>query len=355
MGRRELERGNAKPEVGRCRSGRFAFGCGQIPIPMPDVYCFGHVSTGVIVRLKGRFPAPDGYAEVAETLENHSGEATGSALVLARLGASVAIEGNWIGDTPQCRRTLEFLRSRGIDCAGLVVKPGYSGVNEIVVSDGDSRTVFGRYCDLLFTTPQWEPPSVERIRASRVVCVDPAFGETTLLVARKAKAAGKPLVTCDARADSELARLADVVAVSGEMMEREYPQAMRDPAARERLFAEYVEHCPGLVVFTAGSQPLWYARGSAAQPGPGRAAPGVRCEQPPFPVEVVDSAGAGDSFRGGLIYGMLRGWSDADTVRFACAVAALICTTAPGCVNPPTIEQVRGLLVARGAPQPPEP
>ncbi|MBK8478062.1 MAG: carbohydrate kinase family protein [Opitutaceae bacterium] len=320
---------------------------------MPDVYCFGHVSTGVILRLKGRFPAPDGYAEVAESLDNHSGEATGSALVLAQLGVTVALEGNWIGDTPACRRTLAFLQSRGIDCAGLEVKSGYPGVNEIVVSDGDSRTVFGRYCDLLFTTPQWEPPSLERIGAARVVCVDPAFGETTLLVARAAKAAGKPLVTCDARADSELARLADVVAVSGEMMAREYPAAMTDPAARARLFEDYVEQCPGLVVFTAGSQPLWYARGRTAPPAPGRAAPGLRCEQPPFPVAVVDSAGAGDSFRGGLIYGMLCGWSDADTVRFACAVAALVCTTAPGCVNPPSLAQVRALLVERGAPLPP--
>ena len=316
---------------------------------MPDVYCFGHVSTGVILRLKGRFPSPDGYAEVVETLDNHSGEATGSALVLARLGISVALEGNWIGDTPQCRRTLEFLQSRGIDCSGLVVKSGYQGVNEIVVSDGDTRTVFGRYCDLLFTTPQWERPSAERIRAAKIVCVDPSFGDTTLLVARTAKAAGKPLVTCDARADSELARLADVVAVSGEMMAREYPDALRDPVARERLFAEYVERCSGLVVFTAGSQPLWYARGCSARPEPGHAPAGVKCEQPPFPVEVVDSAGAGDSFRGGLIYGMLRGWSDADTVRFACAVAALICTTAPGCVNPPPLAQVQTFLAERGA------
>ncbi len=320
---------------------------------MSDVYCFGHVSTGVILRLRDKFPAPDGYGEIVATLENHSGEATGSALVLARLGASVALEGNWIGDTPQCRRTLEFLGSRGIDCAGLVVKSGYPGVNEIVVSDGDTRTVFGRYCDLLFTTPQWEPPSAARIQAARVVCVDPAFGDTTLFVARTAKAAGRPLVTCDARADSELARLADVVAVSGEMMAREYPVALTDPAARERLFAEYLERCPGLVVFTAGSRPLWYGRGRGAVAQPGQAVPGVRCELPPFPVEVVDSAGAGDSFRGGLIYGMLCGWSDEDTVRFACAVAALICTTAPGCVNPPTLEQVRDFLAARGAPLPP--
>lgn len=320
---------------------------------MHDVYCFGHVSTGVILRLKGRFPAPDGYGEVVETLENHAGEATGTALVLARLGASVALEGNWIGDTPACRRTLEFLRARGIDCSGLAVRPGYQGVNEVVVSDGETRTVFGRYGDLLFTTPQWEPPSVARIAAARIVCVDPAFGAATMAVARTAKAHGRPLVTCDARADSALAALADVVAVSGEMMAREYPAAAEQAAARAALFEEYLERCSGLVVFTAGARPLWYGRGRRALPRAGAAAPCARQELAPFPVEVIDSAGAGDSFRGGLIYGMLQGWSDEHAVRFACAVAALICTTAPGCVHSPTLEQLRDFLVARRAPLPP--
>ena len=75
----------------------------------------------------------------------------------------------------------------------------------------------------------------------------------------------------------------------------------------------------------------------------------MRRELASFAVEVVDSAGAGDSFRGGLIYGFLHGWSDEDTLRFASAVAALVCTTAPGCVHPPTLEQVRAFLAARGA------
>ncbi len=310
---------------------------------MSDVYCFGHVSTGRILRLQGRYPAPDGYAEIAETLENHAGEATGSALVLARLGASVALEGNWIGDTPACRHTLDFLRSRGIDCSGLAVKPGYPGVNEIVISDGDSRTVFGRYIDLLFTTPQWEPPDAGRIRAARITCVDPSFGEATLLAARTAKAAGKPLVTSDARADGALAAQADAIVISNEFLLREYPAAVPPGEPRERLFAGYLARCPGLVVFTAGAQPLWF----------GRRGDQGRRELPSFAVQVVDSAGAGDSFRGGLIYGLLHGWSDEPALRFAAAVAALVCTTAPGCVHPPTLDQVRAFLAARGAPPPP--
>ena len=62
---------------------------------MADVYLFGHISTGVILRLRGRYPEPDGYGEIVETLENHCGEAAGSAIVLARLGVSTVLEGNW--------------------------------------------------------------------------------------------------------------------------------------------------------------------------------------------------------------------------------------------------------------------
>jgi sulfofructose kinase len=306
---------------------------------MSDVYFFGHVTTGVILRLRDRYPAPDGYAEIAETLENHAGEATAGALVLARLGLSVTLEGNWIGDTPACRGTLEFLRSRGIDCSGLVVKPGYAGVNEIVVSDGHTRTVFGRFGDLLSTTRQWEMPDASRIRAARAVCVDPSFGEATLTVARTAKAAGIPVITSDTAPDSPLAALADVLVISGEFLARDHRDALAFGPARDRLFAGYLARCPGLVVFTSGTRPLWFSRAGET----------ARREFAPFPIEVIDSAGAGDSFRAALIHGLLQGWPDEQNIRFASAVAALICTTAPGCVNPPTLAQVNEFLAARGA------
>jgi sugar/nucleoside kinase (ribokinase family) len=319
-----------------------------------DVYCFGHVSTGKILRLKGRYPEPDGYAEVAEVLENHSGEATGTALTLAKLGARVALEGNWIGDTSECRRTLEFLRSRGIDCSGLVVKPGYGGVAELVISDGTSRTVFGRYIDLLFTERQWELPNADKIRAARIVCVDPAFGEATLAVARVAQEAGRLLVTCDTGPETSLASLAGAIVVSGELIRRERPEAIRSAGARAELFSEYLDRCPGLVVFTAGADSIWFGRGRSSTAGAGRSPPGERMQMQPYQVQVVDSAGAGDSFRGGLTYGLLQGWSDADSVRFASAVAALVCTTAPGCRHAPDLVQVSAFLAERGAPLTPE-
>ena len=301
-----------------------------------DVYCFGHVSTGRILRLKDRFPAPDGYGEIAEDLENHSGEATGSALVLQRLGASVRLEGNWIGDNEPCRRTLAFLEERGIDVSGLHVEPGYAGVRELVVADGHSRTVFGRYGDLLFTTAQWDMPNSERMRGARMAVVDPAFGEATLSVARSASDLGMPLACCDTAPDGELAGRSAILAVSNEFLAREFPGAVEQGSAREALFQRYLAGCPGLVVFTSGSGSIRYGR-RAGESG----------EMPSFRVDVVDSAGAGDSFRGALVWAALRGMSDREAVRFAAAVAALVCTTAPGCLRSPTLAHVEEFLASR--------
>lgn len=307
------------------------------PINTPDVYLFGHISTGTVLRLRDPFPKPDGYGEIIETQENHAGEATGSALVLARLGRSVVLEGNWIGDTPACRRTLAFLQSRGIDCTGLRVQSGYPGVNEIVVSDGATRTVFGRYCDLLFTTPQWDAPNLQRLAQARAVCVDPSFGEATLAVARAARTQGKLLASCDAHPESELAAKCDLLVISNEYLHREFPKAVEEGQARRLLFERYCASCPGLVVFTAGSRPLWYGRGTSK-----------RGEHPPFRITVKDSAGAGDSFRGAMIDGLLAGWPDEECIRHASAVAALVCLSSPGCVNSPTRGEVQVFMETAG-------
>ncbi|MEZ5277145.1 MAG: carbohydrate kinase family protein [Opitutaceae bacterium] len=299
------------------------------PSDSAPVYCFGHVSTGQILRLRGKYPEPNGYAEVVETAENYCGEATGTALVLQRLGIPTILEGNWLGDNPAGERTLSFLRNRGIDCSGLGIKAGYGGVNEVVITDPTSRTVFGRYVDLLSTTRQWEPPREESIQRSRCVCVDPGFGETSLEVARMALKHGIPLVTSDAAPGSPLTAGAAIIVVSKEGLS--WHKLSADP---RKAFEAYRAACPGLVVFTRGSESTWWARG--AESG----------EVASFPIETMDTAGAGDSFRGGMIYGMLQGWTDERTVRFAVGVAALVCQSFPGVLGSPELRTVEAFLEA---------
>ena len=49
-----------------------------------------------------------------------------------------------------------------------------------------------------------------------------------------------------------------------------------------------------------------------------------------FPVDVIDTTGAGDAFHGGFIYGMLQDWNLKRTIQFASAVAAINCCSLGG-------------------------
>jgi sugar/nucleoside kinase (ribokinase family) len=55
-------------------------------------------------------------------------------------------------------------------------------------------------------------------------------------------------------------------------------------------------------------------------------AAGERFHTPAFPVEAIDTTGAGDVFHGAYLVGLLRGWDLKTVALFASAVAALNCT-----------------------------
>ncbi len=99
------------------------------------------------------------------------GEALNSAIVLSRLGLSVRLDGNWIGDTPAGQRSAGNHPALRIDAGRLRVEPARL-VREIVFSDEKSRTVFGNYIDLLSTTRKWNVPEKADSAGARIVCVD---------------------------------------------------------------------------------------------------------------------------------------------------------------------------------------
>ncbi len=289
-----------------------------------DVYAYGVIAASELHLLTMPFPSPDGYAEIAESHFMTGGEALNSAIVLSRLGVSVRLDGNWIGDTPVGERLLAAIRSYGIDAQRLTVKQGFAGVREIVFSDERSRTIFGNYIELLSTTRKWNMPQKDDVAMARMVCVDPPFGVESALVGTYAVELGVPFVSIDCPYDTLLSSAAAAVIISGEYRNRAYPQA-----ELAELFAEYQQRTQGLVVFTVGDDAILYGR---------RGESTKRFK--PYPVQVIDSAGAGDSFRAGVIHGMLQQWDDDQIIQYAAAVAGLVCTSFPGVLNSPTHDKV---------------
>lgn len=278
-------------------------------------YCFGHISTGKLYKIRDTYPNPNGYAEYTEILDNYCGEALSTSIVLQRLGVQTILEGNWIGDNDDGRKTLEFIKNTGISCDTIHIQQGYAGVHEVVISDATTRTVFGRYCDLLFTTPQWDMPNTTLIQHADIVAVDPAFGKASEQVAIAAASYNKQFVAIDTPYDSVLAMHADVCIISEDFLRNKYAEHDWNI-----IFSLYCQQTKGVVIFTFGSEPVWYGKTEKQI-----------CIVPP--VMVVDTAGAGDSFRAGIMYGMLNQMNIHDTIAFACNVAAQVIQTSPGVVN----------------------
>lgn len=69
---------------------------------------------------------------------------------------------------------------------------------------------------------------------------------------------------------------------------------------------------------------------------------------PSFPVVAVDTTGAGDTFHGAFIAGLMRRYTVGDALRFASAAAALQCTRLGGQEGIPSLEQTLCFLAARG-------
>jgi sugar/nucleoside kinase (ribokinase family) len=61
---------------------------------------------------------------------------------------------------------------------------------------------------------------------------------------------------------------------------------------------------------------------------------------PAHPVDIVDTTGAGDVYRGAFVYGWLEGWPLEKNMRFASAAAALKCRHLGGRAGLPTREEV---------------
>lgn len=299
-----------------------------------DVYAYGMVSTSTLYKLDGKFqyPEADNYAEFADWYPMTGGEAANSAIVLAKLGVSIRLDGNWLGTMNQGERTLEILRRFGIDTGRLQLKPDYRGVEELVIADDRTRTVFGTYVKLFSTGRQWNEPCHQDIESAKVVSLDPFFREESLAVSRMCKELGKPYITVDCKYTDEIAKNAAAVIIAGEYRRGTYPEAGFD-----ELFAKYLENATGLVIFTSGGQNICYGlKGQKIK------------DFQPYSIQPVDTTGAGDTFRAGVVYGFLQNWPAETTIHFASALAAYVCETFPGVLKCPTFDELMNYIGSHG-------
>ena len=89
----------------------------------------------------------------------------------------------------------------------------------------------------------------------------------------------------------------------------------------------------GLTILTQGGGEMLFGRRGEA----------IR-RMRPFSVRVQSTLGAGDTFKAGCVYGLLRGMDDESLVRFAAACSAVAISRFPLPLYPPRLEEVLALV-----------
>lgn len=246
----------------------------------------------------------------------------------ARLGLKAGYAGAF-GADENGRIARAALEAAAVDVRFAVVRDG-SGRYAVILVDqhtGERFVLWDRDPAVALSPDEVTPAMVS---AARLVHVDAVDEEVSIRAARLARDAGVP-VTSDI--DAVTARTHDLVAaVTVPIFAEHIPGELTGEADLERALRRLRRDHPGLLCATRGERGAALLAGDAFH------------EQPAFRVQTVDTTGAGDVFRAGFIYALLRGDPPAAILRFAAAAAALSCTREGALGSGPSLEEVETLL-----------
>lgn len=308
----------------------------RFPFDLPedrdfDVAGFGTNAVDFLIRVP-EYPEFNSKVELSEYVRAAGGEIATTMVGLQRLGARTLYAGRF-GSDDAGDFGLASLRQEGVDITLAETVPGASTQIAFIIIDERSgeRTVIWQR-DHRLAYPAAEAP-LEIAARSRIVHFTPHDAEACIAIARLAKELGT-IVSIDLdnlfpRLD-ELLPLVDILVTSAELPSRMLGIADR----REALRAMHSRYGSAVVGITLGEQGSLLYSGGQFVDTQGFNVPGG-CQ---------DTTGAGDSFRSGLLYGVVRQMPIEESARWANAVAALKCRRIGARTSLPTVEEVTTLL-----------
>ena len=293
-----------------------------------DVLCYGTISVDNITHLPF-LPSPRRDAAATLEYDDLGGEAVKVAIPLAAWGLRVLVVGNVIGTDRKGQFILQqFSRYPTIDTRYLRQHPnvGTPFSRVLVTPDGERSRIGYSYDD----TPKTEL-SPALMAQARILSTDAYGRDERDRAAAVARELGKTVITADAIwPQYPLAGRSDVDIISSAWLRSNFPGVYEYDHA-----LELQDEGAGVVIITDGPKPVLVVRADGA-------AFGVE----PYEISrVLDSSGAGNLFKAGIIYAWSRPeWSLEHRVKFACAAAGLNCLRTRGDGAPPRLEEIAALM-----------
>jgi sugar/nucleoside kinase (ribokinase family) len=277
-----------------------------------------------------QFPQPDSAAaklRIGRHLVSPGGQTTTALCTCAAMGLRTAYIGT-IGSDANGVRMREELTRRGVDISHAQVRDGANPYAVILLDEREGERVVLWDRD---PAMRLEPSDVDAnaIRNTRLLHVDDVDEEAAIYAAGIAREAGIPVTSDIERVRARTGELVAAVTipifaehvVEALTGEKDFERGLR--GVRSRL-----KPAPTTVCVTLGAGGAMLLAGDTVYRAPG------------YTVDVADTTGAGDVFRGGFITALLRGDAPEEILRFANAAAAVSCTRLGAIASVPTIADV---------------
>jgi len=313
----------------------------RIPFSVParesrafDVAGFGLNSVD-LVAVVAEYPVSNTKQRLQRVAQLPGGQMATAMATCARLGWRSTYIGRF-GDDDLGQVSRESLRREGVDISAAETIPGATNQMAVILVDartGERTVLWDRHPAL-----NMEPADVPRdaVTAARLLIVDCHQTAAAAQAARYARAAGIPTII-----DVEKVRpgIGDLLQnIDAIIAAEEFPTALTG--------YEGLGGALGIIGRESGASVVCVTLGAKGSLAWCR---GREIRTPAFPVDCVDSTGAGDCFRGAFAAACLS-MTDGDledVLAYANAVAALNCRALGSRGGLPTPAEVEQLMLAR--------
>lgn len=275
------------------------------------------------------YPEEDSKRELLDLHIQCGGPASTSLVTLSRLGIRTSFLGS-VSDDSRGIEIIKGLNNEKVDSAFLKITPGYtSQFAFIAITESGNRTIFWHRGSV----PHLKPGDVNLSPFSnaKILHIDSLMIEAAQEAAQQAKNMGLTIVM-DAgtmrEGSQELISMVDVLIASEGFAE----PLVGDAAPPEKALEVLRALGPKEVIITLGSKGSIGLSGKKIN------------FQKAFPIDAVDTTGAGDVYHGAYIYGMLQKWNMQKCMRFASAASALKCRHIGARKGIPHLEEIKEFM-----------